>query len=157
MDNIYNYLKESAARKYFSNSELYNEADYNPQQLFMFFKTTVGVIDMYNRVEEKFNSDVQMLINENNDLKSENHALNETIGHLETMLKKCIPSHIIFFLIVNVIIMTLSATFAILFYSVQLYIIDIYYLLCTFIISTTLFCTALRALADWRSMLNENK
>lgn len=158
MDKVTNFLKESTARKLYSASKSYGESDFDSPQLSTFLKSTSAMAEMYYIVKEKLDStdtELQKHIELNTKLVNENQSLKATVNHMKDMLKKCIPTHIILFLIVNVAIMTLSATLAVLFYGAQFYIVDIYYILCTFIISTTLFCTALRALADWRKMLYE--
>lgn len=152
--------------------------DQSIQQQSKLIAANTAMAEMYNIAKEKFNTELENHIQENNNLrrknvilsteiqrlyehnknlKSENDVLNVTINRLNAILKKSMPTHIILFLIVNSIIMTFSATLAILFYSTKFYVIDIYYVLCTFIISATLFCTALRALGEWRKILYEKK
>lgn len=156
MAAIYN-IKEYASKKLYSSTIPQETSEDYSSHLSMLIESHSAMTEMYNILKEKAEAEHQKLVKQNEQLKSENEALKLKLIHFESCLKKCVPTHIIWFLIVNAIVITLSATLTLLFYYQQIYIIDIYYLLCVLIISTTLFCTALRALADWRVMLNEKK
>lgn len=175
MTKVYDYLKESAIKKKPSDNRYNTIYDFDPEQVSELLQSSFdikAITDMFNisqeelkkekeqfseqkkLLEKKFNIEIQKHDKQNRILESENATLKTIVRHLESTLQKSIPTHIALFLIINVIIITLSTTAAILYYSMRLTIIDIYYVWCAFIISTTLFCTALRTLADWRKMLN---
>lgn len=178
MTELYDYLKESAIRKNPSTNRSDIIANLDDEKLSELLQSSIDVkaiTDMFNLsqetlnkkneeyseqkklLEKKFNVEIQKQSRQNRILESENAKLKTIVRQLESAQQKSIPSHIALFLIINAIIITLSTTAATLYYSMQLIIIDIYYVWCAFIISTTLFCTALRTLADWRKMLNEKK
>lgn len=178
MTKVYDYLKESAIRKNLSANRYDIISDLDTEQLSKLLQSSIdikAIIDMFDLsqetfnkkteeyseqkklLEKKFNVEIQKQAEQNRILESENATLKTAVRHLERAQQNSIPSHIALFLIINSIIITLSTTAAILYYSKQLIVIDIYYVWCAFIISTTLFCTALRTLADWRKILNEKK
>ncbi len=170
MNNTYDNSKESTAKIIPMPAGYSNLSNLDLSKLARNLET---ITDMYNTsqeafdvklqkhieqkklLEKKFNIEIQKQAELNKMLERENALLKTTVRHLETSLKKCIPTHIILFLIINAILMTLSLAIALLYYNVHLILFDIYYVWCTFIISMTLFCTAFRSLIDWRKMLNE--
>lgn len=88
--------------------------------------------------------------------------LNERIMELEkendimrSKLKIGTPIHIITYLIINSLVMGASACLLILRYVFKIYIVDPYYVICAFLISATLFATAIAAIKDWKEFLNE--
>lgn len=87
----------------------------------------------------------------------ENRKLKEECMALRRKLKKAIPYHAIIYLVVSTLFFGVALTLSILYYRYKVYLIEPYYLVCTCIISLTLFLTALDSLKDWKVYLNGEK
>lgn len=82
------------------------------------------------------------------DLRRENAVLKNRLGN-------SLPVHTLIYMIASSIIGAVSTTLLIVRYFLNVYFWDPYYLICTIIISITLFMTALVSLKDWKNFLNE--
>lgn len=73
---------------------------------------------------------------------------------MATKLKKSFPAHIIIYLTVCSFMIGISMTLLTLTYAFDVCLINPYYIICTLLISLTLFCTAAVAAKDWKEYLN---
>lgn len=139
-----------------------NGADTNEllQQIYM------GVAEILENTKSKYSTEEEQHILEletekrelefeKGELQSKCVELQNRVQNLGGKLKNCIPMHIIVYLVVNMGIISGTAILLFLYYGMHVYIIDVYYLICTLLMSLTLFLTALRSLKEWKRWVHE--
>ena len=72
---------------------------------------------------------------------------------LQNRLSNCLPVHTLAYILLSTVCIVVSLTLLFMRYALNVYIVDSYYLICTLIISITLFLTALVSLKSWKEFL----
>lgn len=111
------------------------------------------LVEIYNKLQEIANFNDKILSKKTNEehiieLEKENEMLKKKI-------KKSFPVHIMFYSIISGMFIATNVTLLMLRFTLGVYTIDPYYLICGLLISLTLFFTAIVAIKDWKDFLNE--
>lgn len=73
---------------------------------------------------------------------------------MKKKIKNSFPIHIITYLVICSLAMGASITLLVLRFVFKVYIVDPYYIICTLLIASTLFFTAVIAIKDWKGYMN---
>ncbi|MGN0263930.1 MAG: hypothetical protein ACI4DX_06030 [Oliverpabstia sp.] len=101
-----------------------------------------------NLQNSHFQKRIVELENEVEELKKENAAMKNKLG-------KSIPIHIIIYMVICALVISVSITLLIFRYKYKIYTIDPYYIISALLIALTLFFTSMAAIKDWKEFLNE--
>lgn len=73
---------------------------------------------------------------------------------LKELLSKSFPVHTVVYLVINGMVMSGASLLLILRDLYNIYVMDLYYIMCALLISLTLFATALVSTKDWKDFIN---
>lgn len=90
----------------------------------------------------------------NSEMKKRIIQLEEENKNMKERLKNSFPTHIVLYSIVCSLLVGICIILLVLRYAIKVYTIDPYYIICTLLISLTLFFTAISAIKDWKEYIN---
>lgn len=111
--------------------------------------------EAYRKMRDFFLTTPQELVDSH--IKRRIIELEKENKSMANKLNKSFPAHIIIYLTVCSFVIGVSVTLLVLTYVCDMHLINPYYIICAFLISLTLFCTAAVAAKDWKEYLSEKQ
>lgn len=113
------------------------------------------LVEIYRKVQEIANSSDRIVPEKIDkryivELEKENEKL-------KRKLEKSLPVHIIIYITSCSVAIGISLTLLVLRFSLGIYIVEPYYIICAFLISLTLLMTAIVAIKDWKDYMTDAK